>query len=146
MTDIFITVEGKHIKVGDYHAEAKTFTKHVKKSKHLHNKSDSWGIDAQVWKDCINDWCEELIIIDEEEKKVYTISIKKANDKGRLMTFNPHRTQLFIPRSEFDVGPQKYFREDDYLQSYLQSYTHKPEFETGRKYIQEALFKLKEKH
>lgn len=99
MQTIFIKEDnGKEKKIGVINK--KTFFKEVKSSKHLHYKSDSWGIDYEAFK-YISNQCDLIKILDIEIDKLYEITTQDFLNRSRVLHFKPHRSQLFCKRDFF---------------------------------------------
>lgn len=72
-----------------------------RKTKHLFRKYDAWGFDL---------WVIELLekrqvgfigVIEEEDQKVYTVSVETARSKGIVVNMGED-TQVFVPLFLFD--------------------------------------------
>lgn len=79
----------------------KRFQKTVKKSRHLFKKSDSWGIDADIFTKYLEP--ENLIIqfSETEEGISYFTTASIYRKYGHFLHFTGHDAQIFLPRLYF---------------------------------------------
>lgn len=76
------------------------FYKEVSKKKHLYEKLDAWGIDAEYFDSHVAK-CELISILDKDENIVYEVEPRMYRMVGIYKHFPPHRAQIFLPRSFF---------------------------------------------
>lgn len=99
--NIEIQIEGKAKIIGQL--VKRTFYKQVKQSVHLLRKADSWGIQADIFRDVLKNQCDFIRIKDVETGSVY-VSTYEAFDKfGVYKNFRPHGLQKFLARRYFDI-------------------------------------------
>ncbi|MCK5017766.1 MAG: hypothetical protein KAS32_11945 [Candidatus Peribacteraceae bacterium] len=105
-----IRIDDRVIGILDY--INRTFTKDVRKSKHLFRKLDAWGIDAAYFTDTLLPGQYTIRIFESEEKIMYKINavdwdkqVKKENSTATMLHFNKgnedHHAQTFLPRRFF---------------------------------------------
>lgn len=73
-----------------------TFSKKVKKSKHLFRKLDAWGLDKSVLDEIICNGVQIIKIHEVEENKDYIASVKDFIEKGVVDDFG-YSPQVFLP-------------------------------------------------
>lgn len=86
--------------VGILHAD-KTFRKRVRKSAHLLNILDAWGIDESILTKLGKAGCKTIKIEDSEEKMLYEATFDVFTAFGIEKNFVGR--QLFLPRRYFSV-------------------------------------------
>jgi len=96
-----IEEKGKVCTVG--HIFKGKFYKKVSKNKHLHYKTNSWGIDAEAFNKIIFLECSEIKILDEDENTLYECSVSYFKTYGQYLHFKPHRAQIFLNREKFKI-------------------------------------------
>lgn len=89
---------GRVVTVGELCGQC--FYKRVKRSKHLHIKSNSWGIDAEVFK-IIEVECIKIKILDEETDTLYETTPTVFRLMGKYLHHKPHRAQIFLKINKF---------------------------------------------
>ncbi len=80
----------------------KTFYKRVKKSKHFFRKSNSWGVDAEVFNKVIYTDCDAVKILDEEENTLYECTVADFKKYGTYLHIKPNRAQIFMTVFNFN--------------------------------------------
>lgn len=94
--------------IGELDEEKLTFTKKVRKSKHLFRALDSWGIDNDFFKENLLPKNFLIIVKELEEGKEYKITAEDFYANGAYFHFKgqekDHRLQLFCPRDKFNNG------------------------------------------
>ena len=78
-----------------------TFSKKVKKSKHLLRKWEAWGMDKKVLDDLVCNGVQKVIIHETEENKDYIVTVKDFAEKGIEADFG-HSSQVFLPLVYFN--------------------------------------------
>ena len=77
------------------------FLKRVKRSKHLHRKTNAWGIDAEKFNNVIYPHVIEhngkIKVFDEENKRLYVTNADNFKLHGIYLHFKPHKAQIFLP-------------------------------------------------
>jgi hypothetical protein len=104
---VTITVGARELHVGDI--AGGTFYKKVNLSKHLFKKTDSFGLDAERFKQVISR-CKEILIYETEEKILYRSTPEQWEKHGNYFTFQKHRKKIFLSRvyhtkQEIPVAP-----------------------------------------
>jgi len=94
-------IEINNKKIGELDETFKTFTKKVKRSKHLYGTKskdpESWGIDGEFFEKRLLSENYTIIINESEEKKTYTSTAENMKNNGFWRTFGGHRPQIFLP-------------------------------------------------
>lgn len=81
---------------------AETFTKHVKKSKHLFRKANAWAVDTAALEKALKAGANMLEIIDLDEEKHYLIEAAKFAEHGKVINFG-YGEQKLLPLRYFNV-------------------------------------------
>ena len=89
--------------IGVLNMTEKVFRKRVKFSKHFFRMRDSWGIDKSTFATLGDLGCEEIRILDEEAKRLYTISYRDFWAYSVLDKQGDEDHQLFCQRQHFKV-------------------------------------------
>lgn len=80
-----------------------TFYKKVRRSEHLYRELNAWGIDGLFFKGKISEECFNIKILDTETDTMYKTTVGKYKQYGEYRTYKPHRTQILLPLSYFEV-------------------------------------------
>ena len=88
--------------VGLFNRETNEFSKKVKASKHLFQKTDSWSIGVQTLT-MLNEETK-IFIIDEENAKTYMTTARIFADESDYFQFGEYGRQAFLPREHFTVS------------------------------------------
>jgi len=78
------------------------FYKRVRRSEHLYQELNAWGIDALFFKGKIVEECHTVKILDTENNVLYTVPVSKFKQYGEYRTYPPHRAQILLPLSYFE--------------------------------------------
>lgn len=74
------------------------FTSYRKTSQHLYRKLNAWGIDYKALKGMVeNEKVHTIRIVDTETNTEYKVNATTFFEKGTVLHFKPHRTQVFLP-------------------------------------------------
>ena len=97
--------------IGMFYSDINMFVKRVKLSKHLFKVLDAWGIDSDFFTDVLLPRNISIKVVEEEERKEYTITAEKFKQKGQYSHFKnknrDDRAQIFCPRRFWDVPKPK---------------------------------------
>ena len=74
-------------------------TKHVKRSKHLLRKLDSWCFDATLFQGWLDAGMTHVRVIDSEDRICYTIEVPKFMEHAVDIEYNDDGAQLALPRA-----------------------------------------------
>jgi hypothetical protein len=96
MESYFTNLDGK--KIG--YASGESFTKRVKKSKHLLRMWNAWGIDKNIVNQLVEGGVTTIIIHECEENIDYVVSVKEFVEKGIEADFG-YSSQIFLSLIHF---------------------------------------------
>jgi len=92
---------GKRVFIGEVFPKEFKFKKRVRKSIHLFEKLDAWGIDAKYFTGVLLPNNYEIIIYDTDEHIHYYADAETFKKKGEFKHYKPHRAQIFLSRKYF---------------------------------------------
>jgi hypothetical protein len=96
MNGYFTNQKGKRIGT----VSGDTYSKKVKKSKHLLRILNAWGIDKEVVDHLARSGVTKVLIHESEEKIDYFVPLSEFIEKGILRDFG-HSPQVFLPITSF---------------------------------------------
>lgn len=92
--------------IGTLDTDKKEFSKKVTLKKHLFRKSDSWGVDAQLFTETLLPHNFTILITDSQEHIRYKTTAKNMYQYGTFLHFKEsgkdHGSQILLPRLHFD--------------------------------------------
>jgi hypothetical protein len=97
--------DGSWKRIGYIHKHE--FRKVISGKKHIYNKSNSIGIDADIFQKFIVPHTHVIKVLDRDTDILYTVRTSVFNNMKSYLHFKPHRAQVFLPIKLFTKKTRK---------------------------------------